>query len=76
MANEAYTCETIADEPRWARIVARDRHADGAFWYSVLTTGVYCRPVLPIPHRQSEKRTASCHACRSKGDRFQTVQAV
>jgi AraC family transcriptional regulator of adaptative response/methylated-DNA-[protein]-cysteine methyltransferase len=47
MANKAYTSETIADDPRWARIVARDRRADGAFWYSVLTTGVYCRPSCP-----------------------------
>ncbi|RVB00518.1 bifunctional transcriptional activator/DNA repair enzyme protein Ada, partial [Mesorhizobium sp. M7A.F.Ca.CA.004.02.1.1] len=22
-----------ADDPRWARIVARDKSADGAFWY-------------------------------------------
>ena len=24
--------------------MARDKHADGMFWYSVVTTGVYCRP--------------------------------
>jgi AraC family transcriptional regulator of adaptative response/methylated-DNA-[protein]-cysteine methyltransferase len=35
---------SIADDPRWARIVARDKTADGHLWYSVLTTGVYCRP--------------------------------
>ncbi|MEZ0475438.1 bifunctional DNA-binding transcriptional regulator/O6-methylguanine-DNA methyltransferase Ada [Luteimonas sp. B3_2_R+30] len=34
-------------DPRWARIVARDRSADGQFWYSVATTGVYCRPSCP-----------------------------
>ncbi|ACI51315.1 transcriptional regulator, AraC family [Gluconacetobacter diazotrophicus PA1 5] len=34
-------------DPRWARIVARDRRADGLFWYSVRTTGVYCRPSCP-----------------------------
>jgi AraC family transcriptional regulator, regulatory protein of adaptative response / methylated-DNA-[protein]-cysteine methyltransferase len=33
-----------ADDPRWARVVARDHKADGQFWYSVATTGVYCRP--------------------------------
>jgi AraC family transcriptional regulator, regulatory protein of adaptative response / methylated-DNA-[protein]-cysteine methyltransferase len=37
----------VADDPRWARIVARDRTADGQFWYSVITTGVYCRPSCP-----------------------------
>ena len=38
---------TVADDPRWARIVARDKTADGRFWYSVSTTGVYCRPSCP-----------------------------
>src|ERR1700680_3673945 len=38
---------TVADDPRWARIVARDKTADGHFWYSVSTTGVYCRPSCP-----------------------------
>jgi AraC family transcriptional regulator, regulatory protein of adaptative response / methylated-DNA-[protein]-cysteine methyltransferase len=38
---------TVANDPRWARIVARDRTADGLFWYSVVTTGVYCRPSCP-----------------------------
>ncbi len=40
---------TIAIEldPRWARVVARDGSADGTFWYSVATTGVYCRPSCP-----------------------------
>ncbi|TGT39130.1 bifunctional DNA-binding transcriptional regulator/O6-methylguanine-DNA methyltransferase Ada [Mesorhizobium sp. M8A.F.Ca.ET.165.01.1.1] len=37
----------VADDPRWAHIVARDKSADGAFWYSVATTGVYCRPSCP-----------------------------
>lgn len=35
---------SVADDPRWARIAARDKSADGHLWYSVLTTGVYCRP--------------------------------
>jgi len=34
----------VTRDPRWARIVARDKSADGKFWYSVATTGVYCRP--------------------------------
>src|SRR6266481_7251104 len=38
---------SIADDPRWARIVARDRTADGHFWFSVVTTGIYCRPSCP-----------------------------
>ena len=38
---------SVADDPRWARIVARDKTADGELWYSVSTTGVYCRPSCP-----------------------------
>jgi hypothetical protein len=34
---------SVADDPRWARIVARDKTADGHLWYSVLTTGVLHR---------------------------------
>ena len=37
----------VAADPRWGRIVARDRKADGHLWYSVLTTGVYCRASCP-----------------------------
>jgi AraC family transcriptional regulator of adaptative response/methylated-DNA-[protein]-cysteine methyltransferase len=37
----------VTNDPRWARILARDRTADGSFWYSVFTTGVYCRPSCP-----------------------------
>jgi AraC family transcriptional regulator of adaptative response/methylated-DNA-[protein]-cysteine methyltransferase len=32
------------DDPRWSAVVARDRRQDGQFFYSVKTTGVYCRP--------------------------------
>src|ERR1700675_783451 len=38
---------SIVRDPRWARVLARDRTADGMFWYSVVTTGIYCRPSCP-----------------------------
>jgi AraC family transcriptional regulator of adaptative response/methylated-DNA-[protein]-cysteine methyltransferase len=38
---------SVADDPRWARILIRDKTADGHLWYSVATTGVYCRPSCP-----------------------------
>jgi len=34
----------IVSDPRWAAVVVRDPKADGKFFYSVKTTGVYCRP--------------------------------
>jgi AraC family transcriptional regulator of adaptative response/methylated-DNA-[protein]-cysteine methyltransferase len=40
---ERLAAATVSD-PRWAAVVARDPAADGKFFYSVKTTGVYCRP--------------------------------
>src|SRR5690606_17934674 len=37
----------VGTDQRLARISARDKSADGQFWYSVATTGVYCRPSCP-----------------------------
>ena len=39
--------QAILADPRWARIVARDKTADDKFWYAVSTTGIYCRPSCP-----------------------------
>ena len=33
-----------SDDDRWVAVLRRDRNADGHFYYSVRTTGVYCRP--------------------------------
>ena len=41
--NEEHANTTTRD-PRWAAIVSRDASSDGTFYYSVRTTGVYCRP--------------------------------
>jgi AraC family transcriptional regulator, regulatory protein of adaptative response / methylated-DNA-[protein]-cysteine methyltransferase len=36
--------DVIDQDPRWLAVRARDARADGEFFYSVKTTGVYCRP--------------------------------
>ncbi len=41
--SEMRAAATVSDS-RWDAVVRRDRHADGRFFYSVKTTGVYCRP--------------------------------
>jgi AraC family transcriptional regulator, regulatory protein of adaptative response / methylated-DNA-[protein]-cysteine methyltransferase len=51
--------QDVADDPRWARIVARDRTADGHLWYSVVTTGVYCRP--SCPSRSANPKNVQLH---------------
>jgi len=48
------------DEQRWQAVVRRDRTADGAFYYSVRTTGVYCRPSCPA--RQARRENVAFHA--------------
>jgi AraC family transcriptional regulator, regulatory protein of adaptative response / methylated-DNA-[protein]-cysteine methyltransferase len=50
----------ILGDPRWASVVARDRAADGTFFYSVATTGVYCRP--SCPSRQARPENVRFHA--------------
>ena len=41
--SEMRAAATVSD-PRWNAVMTRDRQADGLFFYSVKTTGVYCRP--------------------------------
>lgn len=36
-----------SDAERWSAVLRRDRRADGIFYYSVTTTGVYGRPSCP-----------------------------
>ena len=40
---EELASATVKD-PRWTVLIGRDPSADGKFYYSVKTTGVYCRP--------------------------------
>jgi AraC family transcriptional regulator of adaptative response/methylated-DNA-[protein]-cysteine methyltransferase len=43
------------DSDRWDAVVRRDAGADGAFFYSVRSTGVYCRPscAARLPRREN-----------------------
>jgi AraC family transcriptional regulator, regulatory protein of adaptative response / methylated-DNA-[protein]-cysteine methyltransferase len=47
MDKSACTMVEAELDPRWFHVVARDSAADGTFWYSVATTGIYCRPSCP-----------------------------
>src|SRR5262249_48194040 len=44
LANREHLAAAVESDPRWASVLARDPEADGAFYYSVRTTGVFCRP--------------------------------
>lgn len=34
----------VSTDQKWNAVIRRDRTADGAFYYAVRTTGIYCRP--------------------------------
>lgn len=53
-------------DPRWARVAARDRSADGEFFYSVRTTGVYCRP--SCASRLANPKNVGFHATMAEAE--------
>ncbi len=59
------------DAARWDAVLRRDRGADGAFVFSVRTTGVYCRPSCAArrPLRQNVRFHADCTAAERAGFR-------
>ena len=60
-----------ADAERWAAVQRRDGDADGAFYYSVRTTGVYCRPscAARAARRENVRFHASCEEAEAAGFR-------
>lgn len=58
-------------DPRWAAVLARSAAADGSFWYSVLSTGVYCRPscAARTPRPENVRFHASCADAEAAGFR-------
>ncbi len=59
------------DNQRWDALVQRDRQADGAFFYAVKTTGVYCRPMCSsrLPNRTNVEFFPSRIAAEGAGYR-------
>lgn len=44
MPSAAQTDNPMTDDAKWRAVVACDPNADGAFFYAVKTTGIFCRP--------------------------------
>ena len=55
------------NDPRWAAVAARDPAADGTFYYSVRTTGVYCRPSCAA--RLARPENVCFHATRGDAEK-------
>lgn len=58
---------TTTGDPRWAAVLARDPAADGRFFYSVKTTGVYCRP--SCASRRARPEHVAFHASAAAAER-------
>ncbi len=54
-------------DPRWEAVVARDASLDGTFFYSVKTTGVYCRP--SCASRPARRENVDFHATARDAER-------
>lgn len=59
------------DQDRWDAIIRRDAAAENTFFYSVETTGIYCRPGCParLPHRQNVRFYSTCRDAERAGFR-------
>ena len=71
MKTETILHAYASDEARWEAVQRRERAADGVFYYSVRTTGVYCRPSCGarLARRENVAFHASCEAAESAGFR-------
>jgi AraC family transcriptional regulator of adaptative response/methylated-DNA-[protein]-cysteine methyltransferase len=59
------------DDERWAAVRRRDASADGIFFYSVRTTGVYCRPscAARLARRENVHFHSTCEEAEHAGFR-------
>ena len=63
--------EWTNDADRWQAVTSRDARADGAFFYAVRTTGVFCRPSCAsrLPRRENIEFFAEADDARAAGYR-------
>jgi len=59
------------EREKWSAVERHDPAADGAFFYSVRTTGVYCRPTCSarLPRRENVRFHRSCADAEKAGFR-------
>jgi AraC family transcriptional regulator of adaptative response/methylated-DNA-[protein]-cysteine methyltransferase len=65
------TARWTSDDERWAAVTRREPRADGAFFYAVRTTGVFCRPSCASrqPRRENVAFFTDAAAARAAGFR-------
>lgn len=70
-AQEAQLAAQTLSDSRWPAVLARDSNADGKFYYSVKTTGVYCRPscAARLARPENVRFHATCEEAEKAGFR-------
>ncbi len=61
------SADFVSDAERWDAVMRRDGAADGAFYYSVRTTGVYCRP--SCASRRAQRENVGFHLTCAEAER-------
>jgi AraC family transcriptional regulator, regulatory protein of adaptative response / methylated-DNA-[protein]-cysteine methyltransferase len=69
----------LSDDEKWKAVLSRDESFDGAFFFAVRSTGIYCRPSCPArrPGRQQvvffpgsieaeQSGFRACHRCKPR----------
>lgn len=74
-ANKPVTEDTAYDdnEAKWRAVLSRDARADGSFYFSVLTTGVYCRPSCGA--RTPKRENVDFHTCPEAAEKAASAPA-
>ena len=67
LAKTSAVADRTSDDARWTAVRARDARADGTFYFSVKTTGVYCRPSCAA--RPAKRENVAFHATPAAAER-------
>jgi AraC family transcriptional regulator, regulatory protein of adaptative response / methylated-DNA-[protein]-cysteine methyltransferase len=65
--NDCEGLKMTTRDARWLAVMARDRKSDGEFFYSVRTTGVYCRP--SCASRRPKRENVAFHVTTADAER-------
>jgi AraC family transcriptional regulator of adaptative response/methylated-DNA-[protein]-cysteine methyltransferase len=58
--------QSLSDDARWLAVIAHDASFDGQFYYSIETTGIYCRPSCPA--RRPKRENVRFHETAAKAE--------
>ncbi len=60
----------------WQAMHSRDPRFDGRFYVAAVTSGIYCRPICPVPFAKPNNIALISVRCRSRGGGVQALPAM